>query len=138
MDLLRTRAESLKAAAEEVLAMAPPPEIAYTPISSADAVILYARNFLPSWAGAIAIDLLPAVLVLILAVAQSAIRSGRVQVSSGEALSLAELRDALVALRQADLRLPADDGEATLAPRPDLRPEAPSATVKPIKGGQSA
>ena len=37
----------------------PPP----TNPAAADAVILYAGNFVPSWAGAIAIDLLPAVLV---------------------------------------------------------------------------
>ena len=53
-----------------------PQETAYNPISAADAVIRYAGNFVPSWAGAIAIDLLPAVLVLILAITQAAIRSG--------------------------------------------------------------
>lgn len=140
LDLLKARADTLKGAAEEVMAMEPPAEIAYTPISAADAVILYARNFMPSWAGAIAIDLLPAVLVLILAVAQAAIRSGRVHVSSGEGMTLAELRDALVALRQADLTLPRTEAESLhvpeLEPRegqwPDARPE--SATIKPIKG----
>jgi hypothetical protein len=129
LNLLKSRADTLRTAAEAVIAMEPPADIVYTPISAADAVILYAANFIPSWAGAIAIDLLPAVQVLILAVAQSAIRSGRVRVSAGEALSLAELRDALVALRQADLKLPSDPPEAV------LRPE--SATVKPIKSGQS-
>lgn len=133
MELLVTRAESLRAAAEEVLAMETPAEVAYTPISAADAVILYARNFVPAWAGAIAIDLLPAVLVLIVAVAQAAIRSGRVRVAGGEALTLAELRDALVALRQADLRLPGDDDRAAEVPP---RPEGP--TLKPLKTGHSA
>ncbi|MCR8725305.1 hypothetical protein [Frigidibacter sp. ROC022] len=140
LDLLKARAETLKGAAEEVMAMEPPADIAYTPVSAADAVILYARNFVPSWAGAIAIDLLPAVLVLILAIAQSAIRSGRVHVSSGEAMTLAELRDALAALRQADLTLPRTESEGPHfpdlepreVPRPETRPE--SATVKPIKG----
>lgn len=127
LELLKARADTLAAAAAEVIAMEPPKDIAYTPVSAADAVILYARNFAPSWAGAIAIDLLPAVLVLILAVAQAAIRSGRVHVSSGEAMTLAELRDALVALRQADLTVPhaeAADEHRTGFPRP--------ATLKPV------
>lgn len=125
LEFLRARAETLGQAAGEVAAQAPPADIAYTPISTADAVILYARNFLPSWAGAIAIDLLPAVLVLILAIAQAAIRSGRRGASGGEQMSLAELRDALIALREADLRLP--EAEAVLRPEPN---------VKPLKTGQ--
>jgi hypothetical protein len=133
LELVRARAETLRTAAEAVMAEAPPADIAYTPISAADAVILYARNFVPSWAGAIAIDLLPAVLVLIVAIAQGAIRSGRVHVSSGEALTLAELRDALVALRQADLHLPAEAPD----PLPEPQPRPESATVKPIKTGST-
>jgi hypothetical protein len=128
LNLLKSRAETLSAAAAEVASVPPPPDIVYTPISAADAVILYARNFVPAWAGAIAIDLLPAVLVLIIAIAQAAIRSGRVQVGRGEALTLAELRDALVALREADLRLPGDT-----AP-PPAQAEAPR--VMPLKSGQ--
>jgi hypothetical protein len=128
LSLLKTRAETLGAAAAEVASAPPPADIAYTPISAADAVILYAENFVPAWAGAIAIDLLPAVLVLIVAIAQAAIRSGRVSVGRGEALTLAELRDALVALREADLRLPS--GEEAAPPRPE-------ATVKPLKSGQA-
>mgnify|MGYP005990583405 FL=1 len=58
LEVLAQRATTLERAAQAVLAMPPPSETTYTPISSADAVILYARNFVPSWAGAIAIDLL--------------------------------------------------------------------------------
>jgi hypothetical protein len=63
-------------------------------------VILYAGNFVPSWAGAIAIDLLPAVLVFILMVVQSSIRSGRDPVALAERLTLAEMRAAVSALRE--------------------------------------
>ncbi|MEL6208290.1 MAG: hypothetical protein AAFR47_23780, partial [Pseudomonadota bacterium] len=77
LGVLGQRAETLETAARQVMAMPPPSEVAYVPISAADAVILYAENFVPSWAGAIAIDLLPAVLVFVLMVVQAAIRGGR-------------------------------------------------------------
>lgn len=102
LTVLGQRAETLQDAAGQVMAMTPPRESAYTPISTADAVILYAENFVPSWAGAIAIDLLPAVLVLILMVVQSAIRAGRDPVSVEDTLTLAELRAAMVAIRDVE------------------------------------
>jgi hypothetical protein len=46
----------------------------FQPISTAEAVLRYGGDFLPSWAGAISIDLLPAVLVLVLCVAHAGIR----------------------------------------------------------------
>jgi hypothetical protein len=100
LTVLGQRAETLRGAAEAVLAMPAPAETTYSPISTADAVILYAGNFVPSWAGAIAIDLLPAVLVFILMVVQSSIRSGRDPVALAERLTLAEMRAAVSALRE--------------------------------------
>ncbi len=102
LDVLGQRAETLRAAAAEVMAMEQPEETVYTPISTADAVIRYAGNFIPSWAGAIAIDLLPAVLVFILTIVQSAIRAGRDRVSVEDTLTLAELRAALRAARDVE------------------------------------
>ena len=118
--------------------MPPADDTTYTPISSADAVILYARNFVPSWAGAIAIDLLPAVLVLILAITQGAIRSGREGAAVEDTLTLAELRAALAAVRDVDAAMqesPAHKRPVAGAPPP---PEAPHreetpAQVTPIK-----
>jgi hypothetical protein len=72
LQLLGQRAESLQAAAQEVMALPPAEEMTYQPISAADAVLRYAGDFIPSWAGAIAIDLLPAVLVFMMMVAQTA------------------------------------------------------------------
>lgn len=94
--------DSLARAANEVLEMEPPQETAYNPISSADAVIRYAGNFVPSWAGAIAIDLLPGVLVFVLAVTQAAIRSGRDGLSIEETLTLADLKAAMNAMRDVE------------------------------------
>lgn len=102
LGVLGQRAETLERAADEVIAMPPPIETTYTPISSADAVIKYAGNFVPSWAGAIAIDLLPAVLVLIVAVTQHAIRGGRTGLSIEHTMTVAEMRAAVVAARELD------------------------------------
>ena len=46
----------------------------FQPLSTAEAVLRYAGDFIPSWAGAISIDLMPAVLVLIFCVVHAAIR----------------------------------------------------------------
>lgn len=103
LTVLGQRAETLQAAALEILTLKPPSDVVYTPVSTADAVILYARNFAPSWAGAIAIDLLPAVLVMIVAVAQAAIRAGRDPAETESAMTVAELRTAVLALRAMNL-----------------------------------
>ncbi|KKM00275.1 hypothetical protein LCGC14_1806020, partial [marine sediment metagenome] len=109
-----------------------------TPISSADAVILYARNFVPSWAGAIAIDLLPAVLVMILAVTHGAIRSGREGAAVEDTLTLAELRAALAAVRDVDAAMQESPAHKRAAPAPqqpeetDRREDTPG-HVTPIK-----
>ena len=115
--VLAQRADVLKNTAEGVMAMTPPPDTTYTPISTADAVILYAGNFVPSWAGAIAIDLLPAVLVFIVAITQGAIRRGRERAPVEDSLTLAELRAAVSAIREMDRRLE-PDAPVSRAPEP--------------------
>ncbi len=102
LEVLAARAATLEKAAQNVQALQQPTDVTYTPISAADAVILYARNFVPSWAGAIAIDLLPAVLVFILAITHAAIRSGRDGAGIEDTLTLAELRAAVTALRDVE------------------------------------
>jgi hypothetical protein len=102
LEVLGQRAATLRGAADTVVAMPPPADTTYTPISTADAVIRYAGNFAPSWAGAIAIDLLPAVLVFILMVTQAAIRSGREGVGIEQTLTLSELRAAMMVLHEMD------------------------------------
>lgn len=124
LQVLALRATSLEDAAEQVLARPATAQVTYTPISSADAVILYARNFVPSWAGAIAIDLLPAVLVLILMVTQGAIRAGRGDLPTEDTLTLAELRSALHAMREMEAL---DQGSGVAVPAP-----TPAENVQPI------
>ncbi|HAC48077.1 MAG TPA: hypothetical protein DCE85_02165, partial [Sulfitobacter sp.] len=138
LEVLAQRAATLERAAQDVQAMPPAADTTYTPISSADAVILYARNFVPSWAGAIAIDLLPAVLVMILAITQGAIRSGREGAAVEDTLTLAELRAALAAVRDVDVAMQESPAHkrptAEAAPLPDesVREDAPG-HVTPIK-----
>jgi hypothetical protein len=129
LTVLGQRAQTLASAADTVIAMPPPPDTTYTPISAADAVILYARNFVPSWAGAIAIDLLPAVLVLIVSVAQAAVRSGREGVAVEEQMTLSELRGALLALREIEATAPAP---AAPADRPPSNAADPSEPPRPV------
>ena len=126
IDALNQRSQTLGRAAAEVLAMEAPQETAYNPISSADAVIRYASSFAPSWAGAIAIDLLPGVLVFVLAVTQAAIRSGRDGLSIEETLTLADLRAAINAMKDVEATMGAADAEIGKRVA-DLRPPPPEA-----------
>jgi hypothetical protein len=73
-EAVTAQSRALAAAADSILAAEPARVERFVPLSRPDAVLRYASDFLPSWAGAISIDLLPAVLVLVLVVVHSAIR----------------------------------------------------------------
>ncbi len=96
---LDQRAQGLWDAAAAVLSLPEPVETTYVQLSSADAVIRYAADFAPAWAGAIAIDLMPLVLVFIVAVSQAAIRRGRGDLAYERSLSVSDLQAALAAMR---------------------------------------
>jgi len=133
LDVLAQRAGTLERAARAVMALPPPADTAYTPISTADAVIRYAGNFVPSWAGAIAIDLLPAVLVFILAITQAAIRQGRGRAGVEDTLTLAEFRAALGAVRDVERALDRPGADQTTETGP-AAPEVPAAPqLHPLK-----
>ncbi len=120
LQLLGQRAASLQAAAQDVMALPAAEETTYQPISSADAVLRYAGDFIPSWAGAIAIDLLPAVLVFMMMVAQAAIREDRDTVDVEETMTLGELRAALAAFKSIEaINVPAE----LLPDRPPTSPD---------------
>ena len=125
LNALDQRSQTLKRAADEVLAMDPPIETAYNPISSADAVIRYAANFIPSWAGAIAIDLLPAVLVFVLAITQASIRNGRDGLSIEDTLTLADLKAAMNAMRDVESSMGAADAQIRRRAAEGLPPRNP-------------
>ncbi|MEM8878240.1 MAG: hypothetical protein AAGD23_10265 [Pseudomonadota bacterium] len=68
-------AAALARAADAILARNQVQPSRFIPLSRPEAVLTYAADFLPSWAGAISIDLMPAVLVIILTIVQGAIRA---------------------------------------------------------------
>jgi hypothetical protein len=68
------QAQALSRATDKILDTPPVEPARFQPLSTAEAVIVYAGDFLPSWAGAISIDLMPAVLVLILCVVHANLR----------------------------------------------------------------
>ncbi len=85
----------LSQAADEILARPPVAERRFVPLSSAEAVLRYASDFIPAWAGAISIDLLPAVLVFILATVHGAIRRQEEKLPFSHRITAAELLEAL-------------------------------------------
>ena len=110
---------ALSAAADKIVQLPPVEPARFQPLSPAEAVWVYAADFLPSWAGAISIDLLPAVLVLILCIVHAAIRrEGEPAVSN--TMTAAELITALRLAREVD-------GARTDAPR--HAPDAPNLAV---------
>jgi hypothetical protein len=68
------QAKALSAAADKILAVQPVEPARFQSLSTAEAVLRYAGDFIPSWAGAISIDLMPAVLVFILCVVHANVR----------------------------------------------------------------
>lgn len=99
METIRTsvaaQSKVLSEAADQILTREPVGERRFVPLSSAAAVLRYASDFIPSWAGAIAIDLLPAVLVFMLSIAHAALRRQEQSLPFAERITAAELLEAL-------------------------------------------
>jgi len=96
------QATSLADAADKILAMPRVEPIRFQPMSPAEAVLRYAGDFIPSWAGAISIDLMPAVLVLILCVVHAAIRREGLPVASASTVTVGEMLAALEMARDVE------------------------------------
>ena len=116
------QSKALSDAAAEILAQPKVAERRYVPLSAAEAVLRYANDFIPSWAGAISIDLLPGVLVAIMGVVQGAIRRGDEQLAEADRITAADM------LRSLDLH------DALMARRavPAAVDDAPAGAVEPI------
>ncbi len=99
METIRTsvaaQSKVLSDAADEILLRAPVAERRFVPLSSAEAVLRYASDFIPAWAGAISIDLLPGVMVFILAVVNGAIRRQEETLPFAARITVAELMQTL-------------------------------------------
>ncbi len=99
-DSVTAQSAALSAAADEILNQ---PKVAphrFTPLSSAEAVLRYWSDFIPSWAGAISIDLLPVVLVLVLMIVHDAMRRESANVGDGETMTAGEMLRAMDLYRQ--------------------------------------
>src|SRR4030081_567866 len=108
---ITTQAVSLSDAADKILAMPKVEPMRFQTLSPAEAVLHYAADFIPSWAGAISIDLMPAVLVLILCVVHAAIRREGLPAFTASDMTAGELVAALQMAREvgeAQPRVPAE------------------------------
>ncbi|MEQ8346230.1 MAG: hypothetical protein RIB84_15055 [Sneathiellaceae bacterium] len=99
-ETIQQQSRALAAGAQQVLATPAVELPRFTPISTAEAVLLYAGDFVPSWAGAIAIDLLPGVIVMILVVVQGAIRREEEPFAAEDIITLREMQAAMLALKR--------------------------------------
>lgn len=138
---------ALSAAADEILATPPVEQRRYTPLSSAEAVLRYWQDFIPSWAGAISIDLLPVVLVLVLMIVNDAMRRESSSLEEAENITAAEMLRAMALYRRMEAAgIDVTTGQPTREPEVEPAPaepipavaEAPveDATVTPIETAQ--
>jgi hypothetical protein len=142
---------ALTQAADEILLQPAVEQRRFVPLSSAEAVIRYWSDFIPSWAGAISIDLLPVVLVLVLMIVNDAMRRDADSLQEAENITAAEMlramalyrrmQDAGVAVEPAAMPQAEPPLETPLEPviEPAARAEAaaePDGTVTPIDAAQ--
>ncbi|NKC15035.1 MAG: hypothetical protein GKR94_23450 [Gammaproteobacteria bacterium] len=101
---ITSQSAALTTAADQVLEAPAVLAPRFTPISTAEAVLVYWDSFIPSWAGAVSIDLLPAVIVLILWAVMGAIRSHEDPLPSDSSMTLRDMEAALDALHRIELK----------------------------------
>ena len=111
---IAAQAASLSEAADKILAMPRVEPIRFQTLSPAEAVLRYAGDFIPSWAGAISIDLMPAVLVLILCVVHAAIRREGIPAVSASNMTVGELVAAMQMAREVGEAQQKMPGEANI------------------------
>lgn len=119
---------ALSTAADEILAAEPVAQRRYVPLSSAEAVLRYWQDFIPSWAGAISIDLLPVVLVLTLMVVNDAMRRDSESLEEAENITAAEMLRAMALYRKMEAAgIDVATGQPVVVP---VEPAEPPAVVK--------
>ncbi len=136
----------LAQAADEILAEPKVEPRRFVPLSSAEAVLRYWQDFVPSWAGAISIDLLPVVLVLVLMIVHDALRREASSMAEAETITAAEMLRAMNLYRQMqpvppqpvdDLPTEEDlDGLRTAATTPTVVETVADGVVTPLDVGR--
>ena len=127
----------LSDAAEEILTRQPVAERRFVPLSSAEAVLRYAGDFIPSWAGAISIDLLPAVLIFILATVHAALRRQNQRLPFADRITAGELLEALAVQRELTRRT-GEDVETVLKEAEESNITSLDVTGKTVRKGPPA
>ncbi|MFD1253968.1 MULTISPECIES: hypothetical protein [Devosia] len=145
METVRTsvaaQSTALSAAADEILATPKVEQRRFVPLSSAEAVIRYWGDFIPSWAGAISIDLLPVVLVLVLMIVNDAMRREAETLKEAETITAAEMLRAMTLYRRMEaegLTLPSVTAPVVQQPDNEVateEPKAAEAAVTPAPAG---
>ena len=97
---VEAQSAALTQAADEILAREPVEPRRFVALSTPEAVLRYARDFLPSWAGAISIDLLPAVLILILTAVHAAIRAEEARAPDADRVTASDMMRAVAMLER--------------------------------------
>jgi len=142
-DSVAAQSAALSAAADQILSEPRVEPRRFVPLSAAEAVLRYWSDFIPSWAGAISIDLLPVVLVLVLMVVNDAMRREANSMEAADTITAAEMLRAVGIYRQlqqqpaVEPERAAPDQVVTVERPPEpAAKEAPDATVTPIEAGQ--
>jgi hypothetical protein len=151
-EAVTAQAKALSAAAETIISQPAIEPTRFRAMSTAEAVLRYASDFLPSWAGAISIDLLPAVLVLILCIVHAAIRREGMPEVTAATMTASDLMTALRLAREVeDTRLrvraveshelpPAQTApvqpESETASKADWRPEENVTPLTTLRAGK--
>ena len=96
-----SQAKALSDAADKILAQPRIEPERFQSLSTAEAVLRYAGDFIPSWAGAISIDLMPAVLVFILCIVYAHMRRDA-EPEAAETMTAGQLLAALRLAREVE------------------------------------
>lgn len=109
------QSSALSQAADQILAEPQVPTRRFAPLSSAEAVLRYFADFIPSWAGAISIDLLPFVMVLVLMVVHDAMRREADILEDADTMTAADMMRAVALYRQMNI----ENGDPPIDPEPE-------------------
>lgn len=141
-DSVAAQSGALSVAADDILAVNKVPTRRFVPLSSAEAVLRYFSDFIPSWAGAISIDLLPFVMVLVLMIVHDAMRRETDVLEDAETITAAEMLRAVALYKQMSTEETTSDSPEPTPEKTDT--ESPDneqtivadSTVTPLKASQ--
>jgi hypothetical protein len=129
------QAKALSDTADKILARPAIEPQRFQSLSTAEAVLRYAGDFIPSWAGAISIDLMPAVLVFILCVVHANVRR-EAEPAETDTMSAAQLLAALRIAREVEHASHGVSAVGAVPPAPGA--SLSEENVTPISGVRTA